>query len=105
MFGQCLKLKINNKAMYLSTFPNLRYLNLSVNPLRQIKQKTFIGLELLKILYLGNNQITLIFNYPFNSIINLTYLNLAVNQVELKRAESWIHSSVILNDCYRQTDI
>ena len=105
MFGQCLKIKINNKAMYLSTFSNLRYLNLSVNPLRQIKQKTFLGLELLKILYLGNNQMTLISNYAFNNITNLTYLNLACNQIELKRMEFWIHSSVILNDCYRQTDI
>ena len=93
------------QPIYLSTFPNLCYLNLSVNPLRQIKQKKILGLELLKILYLGNNQITLISNYPFNSITNLTYLNLAVNQVELKRVESWIYSSMILNDCYRQTDI
>ena len=95
-------------------FPNLRYLNLSRNQIRQIKRSSFFGLKLLRTLYLDNNQINLISKDAFDSITDLSYLNLAYNQLmlldfrwfrnlkllislhlegnEIERVESWIYT-------------
>ena len=64
-------------------FPNLRYLYLSKNQIRQIKHKTFIGLNLLIGLYLDRNQISYISNKAFDNLKNLTDLNLNNNQLKV----------------------
>ena len=64
-------------------FPNLRYLYLSKNQIRQIKHKTFIGLNLLIGLYLDRNQKSYISSKAFDHLTNLTDLNLNNNLLKV----------------------
>ena len=63
-------------------FPNLRYLDLSRNQVREIKHKTFIGFKLLKSLDLGSNQISYVSSKAFDHLSNLTDLSLDKNQLK-----------------------
>ena len=77
------KIIIVEENTFLNMFPNLVFLDLSTNRIKQIKQKAFFGLKLLRGLYLGGNQISFISEDAFDNLMNLSHLNLASNQLQV----------------------
>ena len=77
------KIIIVEENTFLNMFPNLVFLDLSTNRIKQIKQKAFFRLKLLRGLYLGGNQISFISEDAFDNLMNLSHLNLANNQLQV----------------------
>ena len=80
-------------------FPNLIFLDLSANQIRQIKHNAFFVLTILRALYLGRNQISFIEKDAFVNVLNLTHLVLAYNELQgvdfywfRNLKSSWIHT-------------
>ena len=64
-------------------FPKLSMLDLSKNQIKNLNHKSFLGLKLLKTLYLDNNGIDFIANDAFDNLTSLLNLNLAENKLEV----------------------
>ena len=123
------KIVIVEKNEAYDMFPNLSYLYLSKNQIKQVKHKAFYGLKSLRTLYMDRNQISLITSDAFDSLAKLTELNLANNQLSeldfrwfrnltsltqlhladnrIARVESWMHTwpSSLKNICLHHNRI
>ena len=64
-------------------FPNLNFLDLSTNKIKQINRKAFSDLKLLRGLYLSRNQISFISEDAFDNLLHLTHLHLAYNKLHV----------------------
>ena len=77
--SDCTKLRL--KEGMFSAAENLLHLTLVRNKIRQIDQKTFLGLTQLQLLNLNNNRIRILRHYCFQDLSDLRELYLKKNQI------------------------